>query len=383
MEIKSARIYQRGNIWQMEYDELFENGELKRTQLSTKVKVAEKNRDYVIHKFLPAKLAQLSQNAKIQEVNKFEFVFWHNKFITFQKANKLASIDKTIARSKVALLYFGNKKDIRTITRLNVKEYINTLKDKNLHKDTIKNYVYQLSGILSLAYDDALIDKNPAKDIKVDMQQAKNKDCVEPFNKAEVTKLIETAKDDLKNYLGIAFNTGMSPEEIIALMPQDIDFENNTIQIRRVITKGEIKQETKTVYCTRTIPLFASAKNFIVDQMLLAQDRHSMFIFCNEDGSRLRDIEVIRGQIKNNTKWYGLLKECELKYRPLKNCRHTFAVEAIKSGKFTMQQIADILGHANLRMLINHYADFIQGSAKEVDVNINIFTDSRKIGLIR
>jgi len=68
------------------------------------------------------------------------------------------------------------------------------------------------------------------------------------------------------------------------------------------------------------------------------------------------------------------LRECDIEYRDLKNTRHTFAVEALKSGRFTPQEIADILGHANLRMLIQHYAKWIKGSAAQVDPTINIYS---------
>lgn len=98
-----------------------------------------------------------------------------------------------------------------------------------------------------------------------------------------------------------------------------------------------------------------------------------MFLFSDENGRRLRDIGDLRGQKGRNTKWYGLLKECSIEDRLLKNCRHTFAVQAIKSGSFTLQQIADILGHANLRMLIFHYANYIDGNARNVNPSINVY----------
>ena len=51
---------------------------------------------------------------------------------------------------------------------------------------------------------------------------------------------------------------------------------------------------------------------------------------------------------------------------------HTWAVQAIRSKKYTLQEIAKILGHSNLRMLIHHYAadiDAISNDAKdEIDI---------------
>lgn len=385
MEIENAGIFARGNIWYMQYQVFFENGTVKQVQTSTKVKVSEKSRNYMLSKYLPAKLAQIIEQSKTVQVESVKFGYFHKKFIELKRKNGHITFDKTETRARLAIEYFGKDRDVRKISRLDIKEYISFISAKGRHRDTIKGYLYMLSGILELAVDAEIIQKNPAQGIKVDVKSPINREARKPFTKEEAAKLIKHSSGDLKNYLGIAFSTGMSPEELIALMPSDLNFENRTIKIQRVITHGVLRQETKTQYRTREIPMFDSALPFIENQLLIAKSRRSMFLFSKESGERLDDITDLRGQKKNNTKWYGLLNDCDIEYRPLKNTRHTFAVEALKSGKFTPQEVADILGHSNLRMLINHYADYINGSAKGVNRCINLygftdtFTDSYKI----
>ena len=58
--------------------------------------------------------------------------------------------------------------------------------------------------------------------------------------------LLENSFGVMRNYLGIAFGAGMSPEEILGLMPKDIDFMNKTIKIRRVVTKGTVSFHVKS-----------------------------------------------------------------------------------------------------------------------------------------
>ena len=99
----------------------------------------------------------------------------------------------------------------------------------------------------------------------------------------------------------------------------------------------------------------------------------------------LKDIQNIRGdreiikdgkKIKNTTKWYKLPEDTGIEYRDLKNCRDTFAVSAIESKKFTMQQVAGLLGHADLQMIINHYAKYIEKKVIKADRKINLFGDT-------
>ena len=90
----------------------------------------------------------------------------------------------------------------------------------------------------------------------------------------------------------------MSPEEIIALMPQDLDFDKKLIKIRRAITNGILSQDTKTVFRTRTIPLFGSALHYLLNQMEHAKSKRSLFLFCKETASDT----VIQGRSEDSAR---------------------------------------------------------------------------------
>ena len=116
----------------------------------------------------------------------------------------------------------------------------------------------------------------------------------------------------------------------------------------------------------------------------IAKRKHSIWLFSDTDGKHLYDIENIRGArlivknnqtIKQNTKWYKLLNDLNIEYRDIKNCRHTFAVNAIESKAFTMQEIANLLGHGSLKMLIEHYAKWVSGKALEANTKVNLYGD--------
>jgi integrase len=377
MQISNPCIFAKGNMWYIDYREVFDNGEYKKRQVSTKIKTSEKTHIYMVGKYLPAKWAQMQEGLLQKSVIQKTFGFFHDEFLNFKK--NLISFDKTKARSRAALEYFGRERDIRTIKKFDVKKYVNQLEQTGIGGDTLASYYGMLSGILQLACEADLITTNPCRDLLPKFNKTPDEEATRPFEPEEVAVLLQNATGELLNYLGIAFNTGMSPEEILALMGKDIDFEARTIHICRVVTKGELrqiedKQTLKTKKRHRIIPLFANALPYIQSQLEYAKSKKSLFLFCQANGQRYNDIQQIRGQKKNNTKWYGLLRACEIEYRDLKNARHTFAVEALKSGKLAPQEIADVLGHGSLRMLINHYAKWVKGNAVKVDPTIDIYS---------
>lgn len=233
-----------------------------------------------------------------------------------------------------------------------------------------------------------MIERNFSYDIKLKEPKNRDLDKIKPFTKEEVQLLMLKAQDMqygslLYDYLGIAFNEGMSAAEIIGLQIGDINLSKGTIKICRNITKGKIKT-TKTAYRKRTIPIFDGARKHIEHLIDQARRKCSLWLFSKKDGSNLEDIKDIRGTrqiikdgkaIKKNTKWYKLLLDYNVEYRDIKNCRHTFAVLALESNAFTPQQIANILGHSDLKMLFEHYAKWIKNKAIDANTSINLYGD--------
>ena len=155
------------------------------------------------------------------------------------------------------------------------------------------------------------------------------------------------------------------------------------LSISRGVTK---KKEglTKNEYRQRKIVLRDASKPYVDQLVALAKKRLSLWFFSQEDGSRLNDIEDIRG-IKDyynkkkgyyehkNTKWYKLIEDCGLEFIPIKNCRHTFTMAMLDSKQYSHTELADMLGHSDLQMIINHYAKSIKGKAIDMDGSFDIY----------
>ncbi|MEA3522080.1 MAG: tyrosine-type recombinase/integrase, partial [Campylobacterota bacterium] len=206
-----------------------------------------------------------------------------------------------------------------------------------------------------------------------------------------VRTLLEYSKDPkygehLHNYLGVAFHQGMSPSEIIGLKYGDINFDSlkPTISIERSVTKSTTGK-TKNKYRKRTIPIMKGAMPYIQELMSEARKKHSLWLFSNSDGSRLDDIQKVRGhrlilkdnkRLKSESGWYLLLSDTNIEYRHLKNCRHSFAVKALDNRRVKKSAIANMLGHSSTRMIDEHYAKWTEDRAMELDTDIELFGDT-------
>lgn len=387
-----ASILDRGNrkFWYVRYQVFFENESVPPLEESTKILKTEKTLKYMQTQYLPAWIARKQNELSLRKHKSALFSYYASIFLV--DSETLHDYKNTKYRLERILADFGDL-DIRKITKLDIKQWLNALIDKRsghaLSKNSKSKYLGIFHQVFERAFDDGIIAQKITFDIKLPTRARRDLSVIEPFEKNEVNLLLQNSKSSIYGeylyyYLGISFNQGMSPAEILGLQYGDIDLNNQTITISRNITKGKIK-ETKTVYRNRTIPLFDSSIPYFVDLLKMAKEKRSLWLFSKKGGGPLTDIKDIRGtraivknniKIKADTKWYKLLKACELKYRDIKNCRHTFAVNAIESKAFTLQEIAGLLGHASLKMLIDHYARWIGSKALEADKSVNIYSDT-------
>jgi integrase len=394
MELK-ALIFKRKKVWYIQYTVFINNEEITK-QLSTKVKVTEKSIKWMKEHYLPAWIARKKEEFAVSKkpLVSRERSFKAYAVMFLEQYEKNHDYQNVNYRTKRIVADFGSR-NIDEITKLEIKQWINSLshaqiENKPITHNSKSKYLRIFRGIFELAVDNEVLEKNYCYDIRLQKQGSEQIDeDIKPFNSNEITLLLEASKNPIYGeylhlYLGVAFNEGMSPAEILALQVGDVDFKQKTISITKNLTKGKIK-EPKTKYRKRTIPMFRSAEPYFKELLERARDKKSLWLFSKDDGMHLEDIKDLRGdreiikdnrRLKHNTKWYKLLNDLAIEYRDLKNCRHTFAVKALESKAFTMQQVANILGHGSLQMLLKHYAKYIGDVALDIDRDVSFITDT-------
>lgn len=253
--------------------------------------------------------------------------------------------------------YFGDKK-VDEITRLDIKRYLNALSIKEASK---RLYLSMIKGVLDVALDDEAISSNVAIGIQFKRTE---KIEVKPFSNDEVQRIIEMAEGSLKNYLGIAFYTGMRSGEILGLVRHDIS--EDTISIKRSVSKGRVTTP-KTHGSIRTIPMFEKVRPFIEDQI---KQSKSLYLF-DYDGHFISDISVF-----TKRKWHKLLKDLKIEYRKIYCTRHTFITAMLNSNQYKLLTVAKIVGHNSIKTLMTSYAGFIKDDHLKINVDLDIFRES-------
>lgn len=247
--------------------------------------------------------------------------------------------------------------EVAKITRLMIKEYLSSLDIKD---STKKDYLNCIKGVIDFALDDAVVSTNVASGI---IFKRGEKEPISPFSNDEISLLLQKCDDAmLRNYLGIAFYTGMRSGEILGLMHQDI--KDEYISVQRSISKGRITAP-KTIGSVRNVPMFEAVRPFVEDQK-----RRSTTLYLFDYGDKfLRDISFFK------RRWHDLIEKCDIQYRKIYTTRHTFITAMLNSGKFKVMDIAAIVGHNSPQMIMTRYAGFIRDYHLKIDTNIKLFQD--------
>ncbi len=122
---------------------------------------------------------------------------------------------------------FGAK-PIDTIRRPDIKNFLTQKQTENLSSASVKNIKAYMSCILNQAVDDEIIASNPATRTGNVIKKNDSKE-VKPFTKEEKELFEQTTKAYFPRFYPFfltALRTGLRIGEIIALKPEDLDFNN-------------------------------------------------------------------------------------------------------------------------------------------------------------
>ncbi len=182
------------------------------------------------------------------------------------------------------------------------------------------------------------------------------KSDVQPFSLEEVKRILESVRQDYRNYFTVRFFTGMRTGEVDGLQWKYVDFERRLILVRETVVNGE-EEYTKTDGSQRDIQM-----SQVVFEALKAQEQAtrstSKFVFCNRNGDPLAHKNV------TNRVWHPLLRHLGIALRRPYQCRHTAATLWLASGE-SPQWIAMQMGHTTTEMLFRVYARFVPNLTRQ------------------
>lgn len=185
-----------------------------------------------------------------------------------------------------------------------------------------------------------------------------------PFKLSEQKKFREALSEHWKPYFDFAFCCGARPGEQIAIIEEDIDWENKLLHIQRDITMGEDGKRceggTKNDYSNRMINLTDTMLDALKRQKEIHDRLGGKYFFCTETGG------VIYYSNLRTDVWKPTLEKAKLKYRSMGQTRHTFATVALAFGE-NPTWIASVMGHCNAEMILKVYTRHVANMKGIVD----------------
>ena len=252
------------------------------------------------------------------------------------------------------------RKTFFQITTFEIKKFLATLKwrsgknkGKRLSKSRIKNIFIPMRAIWNDASEENHWDlPDPFRFLSKNMPKAsQNTPIVYRFD--EWMRVIDAIDPFYRNVAETMIMTGMIGSEVAGLRKQDILADS--IQIKNSIVRKLEKDQLKTPYRRRELPLSAALRERIDSAKAIVHGQH---LFTMKNGDQF-NINAFR-----KTPWSSALKRAGVSYRTTYVTRHSFAAWALTIGMHPDKLVA-LMGHNSKHMIYEVYGKYVKGLEKD------------------
>lgn len=243
---------------------------------------------------------------------------------------------------------------------------------RKLEEGLSPSTIHVMHAILHKALENAvrwgLVSRNVC-DVVSPPRQTRHE--IQPLTIVQAQQLLERAHGHrLEVLLTLAITTGMRRGEIIGLRWSDINFEDQSLYIRRTVDRitrnGYVESEPKTARSRRRIMLPTFVINALQEQRTRqAKTRlkagkawhENDLVFCNTHGGFLHPTHLYIA-------FQQLLKDAGLPPLRFHDLRHSAATILMAMG-IHVKIIQELLGHSSAALTLNVYGHVIPSLQKE------------------
>ena len=257
-----------------------------------------------------------------------------DEYLDFSKLHNRSHKDN-VSLSKKVLAFFKRDSLAGDVTPEQIEKYQAFRKGMKVYerKDTkrfvsgskINREISFLRAVFSRGIKNGKVSQNPVSKVRFFRETDRARTRYLTFDEAE--RLLKLCPPDLRRVVLVALRTGMRQSEILHLRWRDVDTTTNQFVIRRS-KSGK----------PRFIPIHPD-----LEEMLKNIPKSPEFIFSNRRGGH----GIWNGTLR--TAWDTALDLAEIRDFRFHDLRHTAASHLVLKGA-SLQVVAEILGHADLRM---------------------------------
>lgn len=265
---------------------------------------------------------------------------------------------------------------LKNLTRMHVQRLINDKAKEGYGARTVRYIHTTLSKALTQAVDWDLVPKNVASRAKLPQLRRTKRQTLSVQN---VAAFFEAASEDRFGALYVlAVTAGLRPGELLALKWEDVDFENESLAVRRAVSEDEsglvLRDETKTSQDRRLELLPVAIENLQRHRFMQNQERlkyrglwqENDLIFPATNGAIMRRNNLHRRSYK------PLLEKADLPDIRLYDLRHTFATLMFEN-KEQLKLVSEMLGHSSIKQTADTYTHVAPTMHREAALRLNDF----------
>ncbi len=233
-------------------------------------------------------------------------------------------------------LIINNGKDLKQITKIEIKTYLKELFDKDNVSSTVSRKISTLKSFYKYLKMFNKIEINPMSNIKYPKKEKNLPKFIQYNELEEILEISKSGNYGIRNNLIIElmYSTGVRVSELINIKLNDIDMENKKI---RILGKGSY--ERFVFFGEYTFNALKKYTNTLRKELL--KGKTSEYLLLNKDGNQIttRGIAKIISQIIDKT-------AVKTKISP-HTLRHTFATHLLDNG-CDLRSVQEMLGHKNI-----------------------------------
>jgi integrase len=217
----------------------------------------------------------------------------------------------------------------------------------------VLNQIVDFGRVRKIVGEDLLSGMKPFKDSGQptekdnDLVEENEEGEVAPYTAEQIELILTAAEGWERALLAFYFFTGVRRGEALALTWDRVYFERDRALISRSLSPRYGVTTPKTKSSRRIVQFGPRVRDELLKQRERVQLR-SKYVFPNENGAALN----VRWA--TDVVWRRILARADVPHRPIGQCRHSFAVLALKQRK-PLNWIQRQMGHRTLQMLLKHY----------------------------
>lgn len=259
---------------------------------------------------------------------------------------------------------------LRDVKPRDIHELQRVLLDSGLTTNTTNQYIRGLRHMFGAAVRDDLLEKNPCLAVEpVIRTEPPARDTIHRALTEDETKVfLEAAKTShYYNAYRLMLNTGLRVGEVGALVPSDMDLDENVLHVTKTLTFSEggdvrIGNTTKTGAGHRDIPLTKQIIAIVRDQQdlnaVIYLRKHPRLLFRAQQGDFIHTAHI-------NSDIARICEKTGIERFTCHALRATFATRFMEQRPQDFKVLSEILGHSNTAITLDLYTHVMKDKKAE------------------